>query len=69
MGMSRKARQVLWINRFPVGVLEHKYPQKSNLKKIKKYLTIKIKYSIINITKENKKHFKERGVELWQTRK
>jgi len=51
----------------PVGVLEHKYPQKSNLEKIrKKYLTIKIKYSIINITKENKKHFKERGVELWQ---
>ena len=46
----------------PVGVLEHKYPQKSNLEKIKKYLTIKIKYSIINITKENKKHFKERGV-------
>ena len=36
MGMSRKARQVLRVHRFPVGVLEHKYPQKSNLEKNKK---------------------------------
>ena len=35
MGMSRKARQVLRVHRFPVDALEHKYPQKSNLKILK----------------------------------